>query len=76
MNSLEDTLLMLNTYKQIGIGGIGNRNKNVVAPNESGMVFTQVGGNVRDIDKKTYTVTHAGLKGIGTRNVLSRGLSE
>ena len=45
MDSLEDIILMLKTYKQIGSGGIGNRNNNATAPNESGMAFTQVGRN-------------------------------
>ena len=51
VNSLEYILLMLKNYKQICSGGIGNRNNNVVTPNESGMAFTQVGRNGRDIDK-------------------------
>ena len=51
MNSLEDILLMLKTYKQIVSRGIGNRNNNTEALNESGMAFTQVGENGQDVDK-------------------------
>ena len=40
VNSLEDILLVLKSYKQIFSGGIGNRNNNAEAPNESGMLFT------------------------------------
>ena len=43
VNSLEDIVLMLKTYKQIGRGGIGNHNNNAAVPNESGMAFKQVG---------------------------------
>ena len=51
VNYLEDILLMLKTYKQIGSRGIRKRNNNAAAPNKSGMSFTQVGGNVRYVDK-------------------------
>ena len=60
VNLLEDILLILQTYKKIGIRGIGNHNNNAAAPNESGMAFTQVGGNEWDVNKQTSTVTHAG----------------
>ena len=51
VNSLEEILLIINTYKKIGSGGIGNRKNNAAAPNESGMVFTQERENGRDVNK-------------------------
>ena len=63
VNSLEDILLVLKTYKKIVSGGIGNRNKNVAPPNESGMMFTQVEENGRYVDKTNLHCYSCGIKG-------------
>ena len=63
VNSLEDILLVLKTYKKIVSGGIGNRNKNVAPPNESGMMFTQVEENGRYVDKTNLHCYSCGING-------------
>ena len=62
-NYLEDIFLMLNTYKKICSGGIGNHKNNAAAPNEIRMAFTQVGKHGRDINKTNLHRYSCGIKG-------------